>query len=156
MYSGSWWIYETAYGRIDINTVVLSASDNEIVIGGHFPCSTGRELYQWGPCVLLWIHGYTLVRLLDWWRIVSSRLVKNSELEPKFHKDKGRVVLRGDTVKDDSGSYAVFPEQGSSASQVTAAKVTDIISRLPLFAVQAADPVSAYIFRWSFNGIWMG
>ena len=39
-------------------------------------------------------------------------------------KYKGRVVLRGDIVKDDSGSYAVFAEQGSSASQMTAAKVT--------------------------------
>ena len=33
-------------------------------------------------------------------------------------------------MKDDSGSYAVFTEQGSSASQMTAAKVMDIISRL--------------------------
>ena len=51
---------------------------------------------------------------------------------------------RGDTVKDDSGSYAVFTEQGSSASQVTAAKVMDIISRLSGCAGQAADAVSAY------------
>ena len=55
---------------------------------------------------------------------------KNSELELKLQKYKGRVVLRGDIVKDDSGSYAVFTEQGS-ASQMTAAKVMDIISRLP-------------------------
>ena len=33
-------------------------------------------------------------------------------------------------MKDDSGSYAVFTEQGSSASRMTAAKVMDIISRL--------------------------
>ena len=48
--------------------------------------------------------------------------LKNSELEPQYQKYKGRVVLRGDIVKDDSGSYAVFTEQGSSASQMTAAK----------------------------------
>ena len=47
--------------------------------------------------------------------------LKNSELEPQFQKYKGRVVLRGDIVKDDSGSYAVFTGQGSSASQMTAA-----------------------------------
>ena len=52
-------------------------------------------------------------------------------------------MLRGDIVKDDSGSYAVFSEQGSSASQMTAAKVMDIISRLPGCARQAADAVSA-------------
>ena len=43
--------------------------------------------------------------------------LKNSELEPQFQKYKGRVVLRGDIVKDDPGSYAVFIEQGSSASK---------------------------------------
>ena len=36
--------------------------------------------------------------------------LKNAELETKHQKYKSRVVLRGDTVKDDSGSYAVFPE----------------------------------------------
>ena len=55
--------------------------------------------------------------------------LKNSELEPQFQKYKGRVAIRGDVVKDDSGSYAVFTEQGSSASQMTAAKVMDIIAR---------------------------
>ena len=46
--------------------------------------------------------------------------VKNAELETKHQKYKGRVVLRGDIVKDDSGSYAALTEQGSSASQMTA------------------------------------
>ena len=59
-------------------------------------------------------------------------------------KYKGRVVLRGDIVKDNSGSYAVFTEQGSSASQMTAAKIMDIISRLPSCDGQATDAVSAY------------
>ena len=65
-------------------------------------------------------------------------------LEPQFQKYKGRVVLRGDIVTDDSGSYAVFAEQGSSASQMTAAKIMDIISRVPGVRRQAADAVSAY------------
>ena len=47
--------------------------------------------------------------------------LKNAELEAKHQKYRGRVVLRGDIVKDDSGSYAVFTEQGSSGSQMTAA-----------------------------------
>ena len=70
--------------------------------------------------------------------------LKNAELETKHQKYKGRVVLRGDIVKDGSVSYAVFTEQGSSASQMTAAKVMDIISRLPGCDEQAADAVSAY------------
>ena len=48
--------------------------------------------------------------------------LKSAELEAKHQKYKGRVVLRGDIVKDDSGSHAVFTEQGSSTSQMTAAK----------------------------------
>ena len=70
--------------------------------------------------------------------------LKNAELEAKHHKYKGRVVLRGDIVKDDSGSYAVFTEQGSSASQMTAAKIMNIISRLPGCDGQTADAASAY------------
>ena len=68
--------------------------------------------------------------------------LKNAELEAKHQKYKGRVELRGDIVVDDSGGYAVFTEQGSSASQMTAAKVMDIISRLPGCDGQAADAVS--------------
>ena len=63
--------------------------------------------------------------------------MKNAELEAKHPKYKGRVVRRGDIVKDDS------TEQGSSASQMTAAKVMDIVSRLPGCDGQAADAVSA-------------
>ena len=54
--------------------------------------------------------------------------LENSELEPKYQKYKGRIVLRCDIVKDDSGSYAVFTEQVSSAFQMTATKVMDILS----------------------------
>ena len=75
--------------------------------------------------------------------LVDMCHLKNAELEAKHQKYEGRVVLRGDIVKDDSGSYAVFTEQGSSASQMTAAKIMDIISRLPGCDGQAAA-VSAY------------
>ena len=46
-------------------------------------------------------------------------------------------------MKHDSGAHAVFTEQGSSASEMTAAKVMDVIARLPGCAGQAADAVSA-------------
>ena len=51
----------------------------------------------------------------------AQRYEKKVELEPIL-KCEGRVVPRGDIVKDDSGAHAVFTEQGSSASQMTAAK----------------------------------
>ena len=70
--------------------------------------------------------------------------LKNSGLKPKFQKYTGWVVLRGDMVKDDSGSYAVLTEQGSSAPQITTAKVTDVIATLLAYAGQAADAVSAH------------
>ena len=69
--------------------------------------------------------------------------LKHSELEPQYQKHRGRVVLRGDIVKDDSGSLAEFTEQGSSASQMTAAKVMDIVSTLPGCSGPAAGAVSA-------------
>ena len=47
--------------------------------------------------------------------------LKKTELEPNLQTYKGRVVLRGDIVRDDSGAYAIFTEQGSSASLMTAA-----------------------------------
>ena len=70
--------------------------------------------------------------------------LKNAELEPKHQKYSGRVVFRGDMVKDDSAAYAAFTEQGSSASQTTAAKEMDVIARLPGCVGQAADAVSAH------------
>ena len=54
---------------------------------------------------------------------------------------KNRTVRAGRSPKNTS-ACAVFTEQGSS--QMTAAKIMDIISRLPDCDGQAADAVSAY------------
>ena len=70
--------------------------------------------------------------------------LKNAEFEAKNQKYKCRFVLRGDVVKDDSGSNAVFTEQGSSASQMIAAKIMGIIFRLSSYDGHAADAVSTY------------
>ena len=76
--------------------------------------------------------------------LMDMCLLKIADLGAKHQKYRGRVVLRGDIVKDDSGSYTVFTEQGSPASQMTAAKIMDIISRSPGCDGQAADAVSAF------------
>ena len=48
-------------------------------------------------------------------------------------------------MKDDSGSYTVFIEQGSSASQMTAAEVMDIISRQPwIFRTSSRGSIRLY------------
>ena len=64
--------------------------------------------------------------------------LKHVELEPKHQE-----YTRDDIVKGGSGAYAVFTEQGSSASQMMAAKVMAVFARLPDCVAQAADAVSA-------------
>ena len=68
--------------------------------------------------------------------------LNNAELEQKLKKCEGCVVLRGDSLEDVSGAYAVSTEQGSSASHMTAAKIRDVIAKVPDFEGQAADAVS--------------
>ena len=79
--------------------------------------------------------------------------LKNSDVDKKRQKCKGVVVLRGDAVKDGSGSYAVFTEQGCSVMHMTAAKVLDVISQLPDCAGGASDAVSRYTHSGK-NGRW--
>ena len=68
----------------------------------------------------------------------SDRWSKERRQEQKHQKYKGRVVLRGDKAKDDHAlTQYVFAEQGSSVSQMTAAKVMDVKARLPGCAGQA-------------------
>ena len=69
---------------------------------------------------------------------------KHSELAPENRKYKGRVVFRGDQVKDETGFYAVFSEQGTSASHLAAAKFLDAIARMPGNNGEDSDAVGAY------------
>ena len=75
---------------------------------------------------------------------MDIRHLKSAELEAKHQKYKWWSCAPRWFVKDGSGSYAVFTEQGSSASQMTASKIMDIIFRLPGCDGQAADALSAY------------
>ena len=56
--------------------------------------------------------------------------LENSDLEKKFQKYRRRVMLTGDILKDDSGDYAVFTEQGASASHTTEGNVLDIYFKI--------------------------
>ena len=77
--------------------------------------------------------------LFDFW--------KNAELAKHLQKYKGRVVLRGDNIKDEEGYRAVFAEQGASASQMVGATTLDACARMPGMAGSAADAVSAYTHK---------
>ena len=52
-------------------------------------------------------------------------VVKHSELPEDQQNYKGRVVFRGNDVKDESGYTAVFSEQGSSSSHLSASNILD-------------------------------
>ena len=70
--------------------------------------------------------------------------LKNSELTEDMQSYKGRVVYRGDLTKDEDGHYAVFTEQGTSASQMSATKFIDVIARVPGNAGEDSDALKAY------------
>ncbi len=57
--------------------------------------------------------------------------IKNSQLEPEFWIYKGRIVFRGDNIRDENGVIAVFSEQAASASHVEAARSLDALARMP-------------------------
>ena len=57
---------------------------------------------------------------------------------------KGRVVFRGDAVKDETGTFAVFSEQSASASHMAASKLLDAIARFPGMAGYDSVAVKAY------------
>ena len=70
--------------------------------------------------------------------------LKNSELEPHFQKFKGKTCASSRHCERRLWSLCSFmPEQGSSASPMTAAKVMDVIVRPLDCDGQAADAISA-------------
>merc|ERR1712016_543184 len=76
--------------------------------------------------------------------LMALCFLKNAELEKHLQKYKGRLVLRGDNIRDKDGVQAVFTKQGASASDLVAAKSFDAVARMPGMAGSAADCVSAY------------
>ncbi|WP_288992749.1 DNA (cytosine-5-)-methyltransferase, partial [uncultured Marinobacter sp.] len=69
---------------------------------------------------------------------------KNSEQSVEFRSYKGRVIFRGDIVRDEDGAYAVFTEQGTSASHSASTKIIDAIAHMPGMAGSDADAKAAY------------
>ena len=75
----------------------------------------------------------------------KCHLKKMRSWNQNCRKTKAESCSGWDIAKDDSVAYAVFTEQGSSASQMTAAKVVDVIANLPDCSGQTADAVFAQI-----------
>ena len=76
--------------------------------------------------------------------LMALCFLKNVDLAKRQQTYKGRVVLRGDNIKDKEGYQAVFTEQGASAPQMVGAKSLDACARMPGMAGSAADAIPAY------------
>lgn len=80
--------------------------------------------------------------LMDLCHQKHSELIGTSE---EWKVDyKGRVVFRGDRVKDEYGHLAVFTDQSATASHMAAAKFVDTYARFPGNAGEDSDARSAY------------
>ena len=63
--------------------------------------------------------------------------MKHAELKPEFQRYKGRVVVQGDNMEDESGLSAVFADAASSASHIEASKLCDARATPPGAYTQA-------------------
>ena len=70
--------------------------------------------------------------------------LKNAQLSEDCWCYKGRIVFRGDNVRDEFGHFAVFSEQGTSASHLMAARVVDAIAHMPGMDGEDSDATGAY------------
>ena len=68
---------------------------------------------------------------------------KNPEI-PELAQYKGRVVFRGDDVRDQNNDVAFFSEMASSPATMEASKMGDMYGLLPGHHMQMADAKSAY------------
>ena len=71
-------------------------------------------------------------------------VVKHSE-DAALIQYKGRVVFQGNNVRDEFGLHALFPDQCSGASFMTASRCMDAISLLRGCAGQQPDAPQAYV-----------
>jgi len=69
---------------------------------------------------------------------------EHSELAEALRRYRGRVVSRGDNVRDEEGFYAVFSEQGTSASHLASATFLDAIARMPGNDGEDSGAIGAY------------
>ena len=89
------------------------------------------------------ISGWNLTKVISKKEVIDEARTKGAKVH--FASLMDMCHLQNAELEAHHQKYnAVITEQGSSASQMTAAKVMDFISRLPGCDGQAADAVSAY------------
>lgn len=83
-------------------------------------------------------------RTIHFGTVMPLCFIKNSQLLESQRSYKGRVVLRGDCIKDDTGYLAAFSEQGTSASHMAASKMIAALAHMTGMDRQDADAGGAY------------
>ena len=71
--------------------------------------------------------------------------IKNFEMPIEKHVHKGRVVYRGDAVRDERGATALFQALHSLPTNIQAINLTLFVGMLSGFLVQAADACQAFL-----------
>ena len=69
--------------------------------------------------------------------------VKHEELPPDLQKYKGRVVVHGDNMKDESGLAAVFADAASSTLHIEASKLLGAVAPLTGHGGEQSDAPGA-------------
>jgi len=113
----------------------------------------GRALVQCGT----WLENTVIEReeLLKWSResgvdihcgdLMAICSIKFWERDAEFHKYKGRICFRGDSVKDQYGAAAVFQELSASPTTVQAANSNIAYGMLPGNKSTQSDAIRAYV-----------
>ena len=78
-------------------------------------------------------------------QLMSICSIKFWEMPPTQHKYKGRIVFRGDCVKDENGAPAIFQELSASPTGINTANSVIAFGSIEGSKVQCSDAVRAYI-----------
>ena len=78
-------------------------------------------------------------------QLMSICSIKFAELAKKDQKYKGRIVFRGDSVKDEHGAAAVFQELSAQPTSIATANANIAYGSLPGHTTTQADARSAYL-----------
>ena len=74
--------------------------------------------------------------------------IKHFELEPSQWKYKGRIVYRGDRIRDTDGNVVLFQETATSPTAIIALQITLWFGMLPDHIVTCSDAVQAFLQSW--------
>jgi len=83
-------------------------------------------------------------RTVHFGQLLELCSIKHFELKKAILEYKGRVCFRGDQVKTEEGTHAVFSEQETSSAHMASTKFLDWMARLPGNEGEDSDAVGAY------------